>query len=151
MFGLRLFGSVCLSWRVVPGLQSVRLVGAVERHASEASVLASKNYHRYFVLKINVNGVRQKRYISVDADEKILWNFNVHMRLRKQLPLQQLVQVWMVDVRVGGRERRTGILWSCVPVRAGLPPLSTVGGTCRGRVPPRACFRLPRPEALVGR
>ena len=87
-----------LSWWV---LQSVTMVGATKRHASEASIIESKSSHRYHVVKINTSGFKQKRILTVDAETSSLWNFNRKMRLKKQVPLSQLVQVRRVCGRSG--------------------------------------------------
>ena len=84
---------LCVVPCVLRPVQKVRLVGNVKRHASEASVIASKDFFHYNVTKINTSGVRQKRILAVDSDDNYLWNFNTAMRLRKQLPIKQLVQV----------------------------------------------------------
>ena len=43
-------------------------------------------------VKINTSGVKQRRILTLDADSRCLWNFNIKMQLKKQLPLSQLVQ-----------------------------------------------------------
>jgi len=38
-------------------------------------------------------GIKQKRVVAVDGVAKELYNFDRHLRVRKKLPLEQLVQV----------------------------------------------------------
>ncbi len=69
------------------------MVGNTKRHASEASIIASKDFYRYNVVKINTSGFKQRRILTIDAQTTSLWNFNTKMKLKKQVPLSQLVQV----------------------------------------------------------
>ncbi len=69
------------------------MVGKTKRHASEASIIASKDFTRYPVVKVNSSGFKQSRILTIDAETSSLWNFNRKMRLKKQLALTQLVQV----------------------------------------------------------
>ncbi len=98
---------------------------------------------RYEVVKLNIQGFKQKRILSVDPDSKCIWNFNRKMQLKKQVPLTQLVQV-----------RRPRSLWgnlilaSIHPLLPPLPLACPVHGAAK-RNASRSTAHLSIPRLLV--
>jgi hypothetical protein len=74
-------------------MQSVTLLGPVKRHVSQSSLIKSKNLKQHNIIKINVNGLKQRRILMIDAESSSMLNMTMTLELKKQLPLKQLIQV----------------------------------------------------------
>jgi hypothetical protein len=92
-------GFVCARVLVIAGcpclrvVQSVTMLGPTQRHIAPNSIVKSKELRHHLVMKVNVNGIKQKRILAVDPDLRCLFNLSVSLELKKKLPLRQLIQV----------------------------------------------------------
>ncbi len=74
-------------------LHDVEMMGAVRRHVPAYEKFLKRQKESFTATKVNTHGVRQKRYLWIDKEAKMLYNFDKNLRLKKKLPLVQLVQV----------------------------------------------------------
>lgn len=72
-------------------MKEVSILGESEEHQS--NVVNAAEMNRYKIMKLNKYGIKQKRVVAVDGVAKELYNFDRHLRVRKKLPLEQLVQI----------------------------------------------------------
>ena len=75
--------------------KSVTIVGDAVRHMPVMAFrLTNERLLRYNVIKVNTkNAVKHERIMVVDPYECLLMNFDKNMRLKKKLPLIQLLQI----------------------------------------------------------
>ncbi len=75
--------------------KSVTIVGDAVRHMPVMAFrLTNDRLPRYHVIKVNTkNAVKHERIMVVDPYECLLMNFDRNMRLKKKLPLIQLLQI----------------------------------------------------------
>lgn len=81
-------------------VKTVHLFGGVHgayRHVPSSSYVNKQGLKLYQVEKTNVSGVKQQRLLCVDASAGVLVNFDRRMRVKKKLPLTQLLQIESYD------------------------------------------------------
>lgn len=74
-------------------LHTMEMLGTPIPHVPPYQRFITHINEAFIVKKINVHGVRQRRWLWVDPASRCLYNFDSAKRLRKRLPLSQLVQV----------------------------------------------------------
>lgn len=77
-------------------IKTVTLFGGVHgayRHVPSSSYVNKQGLKLYQVEKTNVSGVKQQRLLCVDGSAGVLVNFDRRMRVKKKLPLTQLLQI----------------------------------------------------------
>lgn len=73
-------------------MKVVMLMGTVRAHKPITAHVATDRTS-YDVLKYSSNGLPSRRFLVVYKQRGLLLNFDKHMRLRKRLPLRQLLQI----------------------------------------------------------
>jgi len=77
-------------------LKAVTMTGGLTgafRHVPPHSWVNHHDYRQYEVLKVNTNGKKQRRFVAVDKENATLINMDERLRVKKKLPLVQLIQV----------------------------------------------------------
>jgi hypothetical protein len=73
-------------------IKEVTILGISKQHTSYAS-RAEVGLKKWRVSKVNRQGLKQPRILCIDLPNGHIMNFSVRMRLRKLLPIRQLIQV----------------------------------------------------------
>ena len=74
-------------------LHDVEMMGHVRRHVPPYEKFLAHQREAFSATKVNSHGLRQRRWLWIDTETMMLYNFDQNLRLKKRLPLVQLVQV----------------------------------------------------------